>query len=81
MEMVRAILDGQNFLGLPTTSTNVVYLTEQPEVSFRQAMERARLLGREDFHYLLFGQTLGVRWSLLLPRLSLDARECAAASW
>lgn len=62
MEMVRAILDGGRFLDQPTLKTPVVYLTEQPSVSFRQAMERARLLGREDFHSLLFSETRGIAW-------------------
>jgi hypothetical protein len=73
LEMVRAILDGEQFLGLPTLRTPVVYLTEQPEVSFRQAMERANLLGRPDFILLTFGDTAGLPW----PQIAAEAvSEC-----
>ena len=73
LAMVRAILDGEQFLGLPTRRTPVVYLTEQPEVSFRQAMERANLLGRPDFLLLTFGDTGGLPW----PQIVAEAvAEC-----
>ncbi len=62
MEMIRAVLNESMFLDQPTLKTPVVYLSEQPSVSFRQAMERARLLGREDFHLLLFSETRGIAW-------------------
>jgi hypothetical protein len=45
MELAGATLDGGSFLDQPTFKTCVVYLTEQPVVSFRKAMERAKLLG------------------------------------
>jgi DnaB-like helicase N terminal domain/AAA domain len=62
MAMVRAILDGQDFLGVATSRTSVVYLTEQPAVSFRKATERANLLGRPDFVSLMFSETRGLSW-------------------
>ena len=62
LAMVRAILDGLNFLGEPTVRTKVVYLTEQPAVSFRKATERASLLGRPDFVSLMFSETRGLEW-------------------
>jgi hypothetical protein len=62
LEMVRAILDGRPFLELPTAKTPIVYLTEQPSVSFRQALERAGLLGRKEFHCLFFSETQGIDW-------------------
>jgi hypothetical protein len=62
LEMTRSILDGCPFLELATIKTGVVYLTEQPSVSFRQALERAHLLGRGDFHSLLFSDTRGIAW-------------------
>ena len=48
MAMVRAALYGNPFLGYPTKKTSVVYLTEQPDASFRQAIIRAGLDGRRD---------------------------------
>jgi hypothetical protein len=73
MEMVRAVLDGVTFLGLPTHKSPVVYLSEQPSVSFREAMERAKLLRRLDFLALLFSETRGLEW----PQIAREAvAEC-----
>lgn len=63
LKLVRAAADGLDFLGKPTLKTPTVYLTEQPIVSFRQAMERAGLLGRDDFRVLLHGGTRGTPWA------------------
>jgi hypothetical protein len=73
MKLVRAVADGLDFLGKPTLKTPTVYLTEQPVVSFRQAMERAGLLGRADFHVLQHSDTRGMPW----PEVVAEAvREC-----
>jgi hypothetical protein len=73
MDMVRAILEGSRFLDQPTFKSSIVYLTEQPLVSFRKAMERANLLGRDDFVVLLFSETRGMAW----PQVGLAAvTEC-----
>jgi hypothetical protein len=73
LKLVRAVADGAEFLGKPTRKTPTVYLTEQPIVSFRQAMERAGLLGRDDFHVLLHSDTRGMSW----PEVVAHAvREC-----
>lgn len=60
--LVRAALDGADFLAQPTTKTKTVYLTEQALTTFRMAMERANLLGRRDFTVLTWTDTLGVPW-------------------
>jgi hypothetical protein len=44
--MCSAVLDGVEFMGQPTRKAPVVYLTEQPEASFRGALELAGLLKR-----------------------------------
>lgn len=73
MKLVRAVADGLDFFGGPTLKTPTVYLTEQPIVSFRQAMERANLLGRPDFHVLQHSDTRGMSW----PEVVAEAvREC-----
>ena len=41
--LVAAILDGDRFMGYATTRTKVVYLTEQTQGSFREALSRAGL--------------------------------------
>jgi hypothetical protein len=76
LEMVRAALDGRPFLELATARTPVVYLTEQPFVSFRQALERADLLGRDDFHSLPFSDTRGTTRYTAGGRLRSVERFC-----
>ncbi len=60
--LVAALLDGAPFLGQATSPMRVVYLTEQPPTSFRVAMERARLVGRDDFVVLHRKDTVGDSW-------------------
>jgi hypothetical protein len=60
--IVSAVLNGFPFLGLPTSQTEVMYLTEQHLISFRAAMERANLLGRRDFTVLNWTDTIGMPW-------------------
>ena len=60
--LCRAVLDGNPFMGEPTTKTEIVCLSEQPPSSWRKTLERAGLLGREDFHTLYFRDIRGVGW-------------------
>ena len=60
--MVRKSLDGEPFMGGPTTKTKVIFLTEQSPASFRKALERADLLKREDVLVLHWHDTRGVDW-------------------
>jgi DnaB-like helicase N terminal domain/AAA domain len=62
MNLVRALAAGFEFLGRHTQKTPTVYLTEQTAPSFRQAIERADLLGRSDFHTLQYSDTHGIPW-------------------
>ena len=62
LHMCRHVLDGEEFLGLPTSATGVLYLTEQSATTFREALVRAGLRDREDFVALLWRDTLGVDW-------------------
>jgi len=62
-QMCRAILDGTEFMGQPTMKAPVLYLTEQPQASFRVALERAGLLGREDLIVLFWNRTSGRSWA------------------
>jgi 5S rRNA maturation endonuclease (ribonuclease M5) len=63
--LCRAVLDGLPFMGEPTTKSPVVYLTEQPPSSWRLTLERAGLLGREDFHCLYFRDIRGIAWQVV----------------
>ena len=51
----------------------VVYLTEQPSVSFRVALERAHLLGRENLYVLRFNDVFGMDWPGIA---SIAAEKC-----
>lgn len=51
---IRAILDGEAFLDLPTRPTNAVYVTEQQHNPFATALQRAGLLDRPDGLSILF---------------------------
>ena len=71
--LCRAVLDGQPFLGQPTSRTGIVYLTEQPTASFREVLRRADLLDRDDFAVLLWRDVSGRRWPDVA---ALAAEEC-----
>jgi hypothetical protein len=60
--MASAVLRGRKFMGLKTTRTPVVYLTEQHWASFREALKRSYLLDRMDFMLLQCGEVMGKTW-------------------
>jgi hypothetical protein len=78
--MVRKILDGEPFMGEPTTRTKVVFLTEQPTASFRRALERANLLEREDLLILHWHDTRGVAWPDVASAAVAKAKEIGAGA-
>jgi hypothetical protein len=61
--LVEAMLVNSPFIGARTKYTPIVYLTEQPRVSFNVALQRANLTERADLRILHFIDTLGVRWA------------------
>ena len=73
--MVRAVLDGIPFMGQKTQKTPVVFLTEQSPTSFREAMKRAGLLGREDFVVLFWKDTIGVPWLHVMQRAVNECKQ------
>lgn len=56
----------------------VVYLTEQPQASFRVALGRAGLNGRENLHLLLFNAVIGKEWPEIARIAADKCRETAA---
>jgi hypothetical protein len=60
-------------MGEPTRQSPVVYLTEQPLTSFREALRRADLLEREDFRVLPRPHALGLEW---VDVVDLARAEC-----
>lgn len=72
--LVAAVLDGVLFLGMPTMKTKVVYISEQPPGSFREALARAGLLTRGDeLRIVLRGDVVGMGWSDLIAIATADA--------
>lgn len=59
LAMIRSVLCGGMFLGQPTQATKVVMLTEERPTSFRAALKRANLLGREGLFVLYWHETKG----------------------
>ena len=78
MALVRAVLDGLTFLGGPTSKTPVVYLTEQPPVSFREAMVRADLLGRSEFFVLSHVAVRGMPWAQVAAHAMAKCKSAGA---
>ena len=78
LEMCRAILDGEPFMDELTSTTPIVYLTEQNSPSFRVAMERAGLLGRDDFIVLAWADTVGVRWEVVVHKAVSECKRRGA---
>ena len=64
--MVRCVLDGKDFMGQPTLKGPVVYLTEEHDSTFREALGRAGLLGHADLHVLSYGEAWGVAWPMIM---------------
>ena len=61
--LVEAVLEGKPFIGARTRYTPIVYLTEQPRVSFNVALQRANLTEKADLRLLHFTDTLGTAWA------------------
>jgi hypothetical protein len=76
--MVRCVLDGEPFLGEPTTKSPVVLLTEQPPASFRETLRRADLLGREDLFVLYAHEALGLPWPQVAAAAIAEAERQGA---
>jgi len=73
LALCRKVLDGEPFMGLSTKKSPVVFLTEQPMSSFREALRRADLLSRDDFMVLPYHDTLQTAWPQVVEAA---AREC-----
>lgn len=71
--MIRAVLDGSDFLGTPAKQGAVVMLSEQGGTSLREAFGRAGLLDRDDLHIATYRDMAGVPW----PEIVADAASLA----
>jgi hypothetical protein len=78
LAMIRAILDGEPFLGHPTVPGPVVMLTEQPPASLRAALVRAGLDDRDDFLLLSWADAAGSPWPEVVERAAEACRRLGA---
>jgi putative DNA primase/helicase len=78
MAMCKAAVTGTPFLGVPTGKTKVVYLTEQPSRSFREALRRAGLLDSDDLHCLFWHDTRHLNWKQIVGMAALYAGDIGA---
>jgi predicted ATP-dependent serine protease len=76
--LVQAVLSDKPFLGARTKRTPVVYLTEQPRVSFRVALQRANLTHERDLRILYYNQTLGVPWAVVAAAAAEECKRIGA---
>ena len=74
--LVAAVLDGGYFLGQPTRKTKVVYITEQQRGPFREALNRAGLIGRGDELRIVCRRDVAhMPWPELVAIVAADARR------
>jgi hypothetical protein len=78
MSVAKAVVTGTPFLGYATKKTPVVYLTESPKTSFREARRRAGLIGEKDFHYIHWHETFGTKWADVAEQAVSKALELGA---
>ncbi len=78
LDMIRNVTQGTEFLGKKTAKGPVVYLTEQPKVTFREAMKRAGLLGQKDLHVLFRSDAFGVPWAEVVSEAVRKCENCGS---
>ncbi|MEJ7763155.1 MAG: AAA family ATPase [Thermomicrobiales bacterium] len=78
MALIAAVRKGRPFLGQPTMKTSVVYLTEQNEGSYREALRRAGLLTADDVHILYWSRAQGMGWEEVVGMARIKAHEVGA---
>jgi hypothetical protein len=74
--LVRAVLDGGDFLGHPTRQSKVVYVTEQSSQTFIDALRRAGVHRREDELRIILREDLGdTAWPSLVTQTRIDGYD------
>lgn len=78
LAVTRAVVTGSEFLGCPTVKTPVVILTEERPQTFREALNRAHLLTREDVYILFWHETKGVSFSSVVAEAITQCHQTNA---
>ena len=75
---VAAIVEGNPFMGEPTTKAKVVWLTEQSPPTFRKVLERADLTDRDDVVVVHWHDAMGMEWADVARAATAKALEIGA---
>ena len=78
LHLTGRVLDGAPFLGMTTTASPVVYLTEQHATTFREQLRRAHLLDREDLSILSYWDVAGRPWAEIAGLAIAEAERIGA---
>ena len=76
--LISAIVTGRPFLERETRPGPVVFLTEQPPASLREALARAGLTERDDVAVLLWHDTRETKWPAVVDAAIGECRRLAA---
>ena len=78
LHLVHSVLTGSDFMGAPTSQSPVVYLSEQPQASFRQAAQRAEILDQNGFCILFHTAVRGIQWPQVVACAIARCKELGA---
>ncbi len=78
MSAVKVVIEGGEFLGLPTTKTPVVYLTEERCPTFTDLLKRVGLFGHPDLHILFRQDASDLPWDEVMAQATAHAIKMGA---
>ncbi|HVD00919.1 MAG TPA: AAA family ATPase [Candidatus Dormibacteraeota bacterium] len=73
--LVRSVLSGRPFLGLPTRRCGVLWVTEERSATFRRLLERCGLLDAVGLHILLLEDIRDIEWPDRVKDMGRKARQ------
>jgi len=76
--MVKAVLEGGEFLTKRAEQSPVIFLTEERQSSFRAALDRAGLLTNENLHILHIHEAFKMSWQDIALEVATKADQTAA---
>lgn len=73
--LAKRLVEGGDFLGIPTSPGPVVYLTEQTPTTFREILERSALTESNDLHILTWHDVRADAWPLVVTEAICKAKR------
>ena len=70
---VREIIEGRPFAGLPTSRTNVVYLSEENDITLAKALRKSGLESREGVSFLQWKDATESTWNAIVKDATAEA--------